>query len=270
STTPPGGVLNITGTAGDDTIVITPTGVGTGTYTLNGGTPLAYTGTSVVLVDALGGSNSVTLNGSQLTAADNAVVSDDVLLTAAAGLRVNYTTTGNFAGGIVLKTGTGNDAIRVLATRAGSPTTVDAGAGDDSFVVASAPGTLDALASALTLEAGTGANLLYTTEAGRTAPDTLTLTASTIASAAAATLTYRATGGSFAAGFFLIAGAGGDTVFIQGTAAGSAPLVYTGPGDDAVYVTSAAGTLDLLAGDLVVDEGPGANSLNVSEAGRSS
>src|SRR5262249_53726265 len=113
-----------------------------------------------------------------------------------------------------------------------------------------------------------GANLLYVTESGRTTADTVTLTATAISSnALPAPLTYRATGGSFGGGFFLITGAGNDTVFIRGTAAGSAPLVYTGAGDDDVYVTGPAGTLDTLAGGLVLDAGPGANSLLVSAVG---
>jgi hypothetical protein len=81
-------------------------------------------------------------------------------------------------------------------------------------------------------------------------------------------LNYKATGGTFGRGIFLLTGAGADTVYVQGTLAGGVTFVLTGGGDDTIAVTSAANTLDGFAGLLVLDAGAGANLLFVSEAGR--
>src|SRR5262249_27784455 len=152
-----------------------------------------------------------------------------------------------------------DDYVRVLATAAGSPTQVYSGGGADSFVVGSVPGTLDGLAGPLTIDAGAGPNQLYVTEQGRAAGDQVALTPPSMSSAVVPfTLNYYASGGTYDRAVLLVTGAGNDTLYVLGIAFET--LLFTTDGNDAVNVSSTAGTLDTLGALLVLDAGTGANA----------
>jgi len=252
-----------------------------------GGNPadyLSYSGVGQVVLDGRGGGDTYLFTLGALTAAFAAFDSggtgtDLALLTGTEAADVlTLTTTAAIRGtevvgysgleGLTAVTEGGDDTVLVQGTAA-ALTGVYTGTGNDTVTVRSAASRLDTLPGTLLVDAGPGANALEVNEAGRTAADTVVLTAAVIYSTAVPfTVMYTATGGSFARGVYLQTGTGPDSVYVQGTAAGSFTGVLTGAGDDTVYVHSLANTLDDLDGTLSVDGGAGANSLIANGSGR--
>jgi hypothetical protein len=284
------GVEALTVNAGDgnDTIVVSSTAATT-PVTVNGqggDDAFVVSSPSAVALDTLAspltldggtGSNSLTVTQANLTAPDNITLTSSSISDSLAHFLINYQATGgSFGGGVTFQGGSGNNVVNVQSTLAGATTTVRTGASADTIIVSSnlsaAAGVLSGLAGPLMIDAGGGANTLIVSEAASTKADSVIMTASTITGVSFA-LTYQATGGSFGGGVSLYTGSGNDAVYVQGTPAGAATNVFTGAGDDTVSVSSslnlAAGVLTGLGGPLTVDEGPGNNRLVVSEAGRS-
>jgi hypothetical protein len=192
---------------------------------------------------------------SGLSAADQGKTITLANTTAAAGLSL-----------LVVNGGAGNDAVFAQATAAGLSTILNTGGGDDTVTVASADGTLDALAAPLDIDAGAGSNELVINESGRTAPDTVVLTDSWIGGEVVPFLvSYTATGGSFGRGVLFSTGSGDNLVSVWSTAAGAPLTVRGGAGADSFYVGAAdEGLPDAFAGPLTIDGGGGANLLAVS------
>jgi hypothetical protein len=208
------------------------------------------------------GTNDVTVSAAPTSIASAVVTADQVI--GNGNQVVNYA-------GVQQLTVVGRNfstPLSVQGTAAGTPVQIVA---QGSAVTVSSPaGTLDTLRSPLTVVAQVGNITLNVSEAQATAPDTVTVTDHSLVSTGVGfTVNYQTVNGSFAA-VNLTTGEVGDTVFVQGTAAGTATAVNTGAGDDTVYVSSAvggAGDLSGLKGPLAVDGGPGSNFLTVSEAG---
>src|SRR5262249_6605724 len=119
---------------------------------------------------------------------------------------------------LTVNAGGGADILNVQSTLSTTPVTVNGEAGDDQIVVSSlanATGVLTGLGSALTIDAGPGANTLNVSEFGSSVPDTMTLTTTQVTGTAAPfTVNYQATGGSFSSTTFQT-GQAGDTVIVN-------------------------------------------------------
>src|SRR5439155_1689298 len=88
--------------------------------------------------------------------------------------------------------------------------------GDDQVFVTSAAATLDGIQGEVTLDAGSGSNLLYVNGVGQTANDTAVVTFNALfAASMPAPVVYTATGGTFGQGVILVTGSGNDSVFVQ-------------------------------------------------------
>jgi len=287
------GGINITGTdvAGGDTLRIESTLFG-GTTTINAGAGtdtinVSSDGTGVTgnvddildQLDILGGADSNTLNVSDQSAA----VADDATITNAAitGLApgtINYSATGDFAGGINVA-GTdvaGGDILRIVSTLVGGTTTINAGGGTDAINVSSdgtgVSGNLDAILGQLDVLGGADSNTLNVSDQSAAAADAATITNAAITGMAPVTINYSATG-DFGGGINVTAtdAAPGDTLNVQSTLAGGTTTVNGGAGDDVFNVSSDApvnaGTLNNLAGPLVLNGDGGTNTLFLSDAG---
>ncbi len=174
--------------------------------------------------------------------------------------------------GIYLLAGDDRLALRGLNV----VTVVDAGQGGDLVLVGSnanenedsnAGGTLNFILAALQALGATGFDGVSLDDGADTLANSGTLTATT--------LTGLGLGGTFTYGGFetvtLGLGSGNDSLSIRSSAAGAVTTVRTGNGVDTIDVSSDApanaGTLDLLAGHLVLDGQAGADVLNLSDAG---
>jgi Ca2+-binding RTX toxin-like protein len=163
----------------------------------------------------------------------------------------------------------GNDTFNVTGVT--GPTRLDGGNGSDAFNVSVVKPT--DYAGPLTVDGGTGVNRLTVDETPPAAVNNVvTLRSASVAGTLLPNgVTYQATGGTFGGGITLKTGAGKDTVNVRDTLPGVVTAVNTSGGDDSVNVSSDApangGTLDGIRGTLSIDEGPGANTLNVSDRG---
>jgi hypothetical protein len=167
--------------------------------------------------------------------------------------------------------GAGNDLFAVHATPAGSVTYLYGGAGDDSFQFSSdAPfdkGVTAGLRGPVVVDGGPGVNQLVVSDAGDPQGGFDALTPNEVLGAVAPNgIYFTATGGSFAGGVYLLTGSGDDLVYVVGTPGGATTTLLTGAGNDVIAVTAQNGTLAAaLGGPLIIDAGPGANVLSVSE-----
>jgi hypothetical protein len=167
----------------------------------------------------------------------------------------------------------GDDTLFVTGTAAGTAVHVLGGAGDDTIVVTSAAGTLNTFASPLAVDGGAGANQLQVTEINSSVADTVTVTATALSGTTVPWhVDYTATDGTFGRGVFFTAGAGDDTLNIQGTAAGGPTGVYGWDGNDVFNVndSSTNGSRNPLVGPLHVEGNAGTNKLSVDGLGSSS
>jgi hypothetical protein len=183
---PPSVRATLLGGAGNDTFVI-----GSATGTLS---PIL----GPVTVDGGTGSNTLQVNASGESTPQVLTITPNQVAGNGTALRVNYLATGGtFGGGISITTGSGDDFLRVLGTLASGTTTINASGGADTFVVGSLGAQLDALGGPLNLDGGSDLNALYVTEAHRTVPVALVVTATTLQSSLApALISFTATGGT--------------------------------------------------------------------------
>ena len=148
-------------------------------------------------------------------------------------------------------TGGGGDTINVLSTSATATTMIDAGTGDDTFVVGQA-GTLSGILGPLDLRGDAGTNDQVTfDDSAEAGGESYTITSTTFqrtGTPATALVTY---GGM--EGLTLNAGTGGDFVDVVSTAAGAPVTVNAGTGNDTVSVTWSSGNLDSLAAPLTIN-----------------
>jgi len=296
-------VLTITMTAGADTVniqgslvqTVTPltinTGAGNDIINVSSDAP-TNTGNlddiaGTVTIDAGAGSNTLNVVDATDLTGDTAVVITNNKIAGLAGaadnVDINYTATaGTFAGGINITTSddaAAGDAVNVQSTLAGGTTSIATGAGDDAINVSSdAPtnlGNLDAIQGTLTIDGGAGANyVLVSDNSDATGDAAAVITDNKIAGMAGAAdsvdVNYSATGGTFAAGIWIVTSGVADTVNVQSTLAGGPTYIITQGGADTINVSSDApvntGNLDAIAGLLVIDAGAGANVLNVVDA----
>jgi Ca2+-binding RTX toxin-like protein len=206
---------------------------------------------------------------------------------------VTYQATGGtFAGGVTLKTGGGNDTVSIRDTLPAVVTTVNTGGGNDSILVSSkdVAGNLAGIKGALSIDAGTGQNVLTLADAGAATGNAHVVINGTQVMGFAGpsdnvVVAYKATGGMFAgitlegsnslalqelfevsnpAGPVTIkANAGNDTVRLLGL--NQAATIDTGAGNDQVYVGYLFNNLDAIQGPVQVLAGTGADVVYVQD-----
>jgi hypothetical protein len=146
--------------------------------------------------------------------------------------------------------------------------------GTGAYTPVSASGLANLTLAGVEATGGTGSssvsnvtNFTYTTGSGAT-PDAITLTATQLQHTRGAVV-QRPYNYSGAQSLTVNGGGAGNTVLVQGTAAGTSTQLNTGAGNDTVYVSSAVGSGNLngLRGPLAIDAGGGSNVLTVNDAG---
>jgi trimeric autotransporter adhesin len=159
---------------------------------------------------------------------------------------------------VTIQGGDNRDLIIVPNVQPGTPTTIIGGVGDDTILLGSAAspagnvgGTLATIKAAVTVVGGLGNDVLHLDGTGDTAGVTGTVGATEIAGfGLAATVGYAGI-----ADLILALGAGNDVVRVDGTAAGTDTWINTGAGADRVEVGSPRGTVNDVAGLLILDGG---------------
>lgn len=174
---------------------------------------------------------------------------------------------GNLADDLRIRLLDGNDSATVTGIT--GPTTIygngkelPAGNDDDTFDVVAATPT--SFTTGLAIDAGPGSNKLHVTQSPQ---DSFTLSDSQVTSTVLHTLSYVASGGTFAKGVTLTTGGGADQVNVTSTLAGVHTRVETGAGIDDVFVGSGPnGSLAGIQGPLSINTGANTNTLTLCDA----
>jgi Ca2+-binding RTX toxin-like protein len=155
--------------------------------------------------------------------------------------------------GITIAATAGNDTVNIEDTPAGVPITVDLGDGTDAVNLSPNAHNLNAIQGNLTINGQAGTSLICNdqSEAGQT----YTITATTVASAGSALITYGGVGG------LVLNGSSGTDIFIvHSTAAGTSVTLNGGGNPNGVVGPDAANTWSITGrntGTLVGDVIPG-------------
>jgi hypothetical protein len=238
--------------AGNDTVTVKPTTASTTSVTVDAGT----------------GSNTLVSDLSSLPQNNTVTVTKAGIGDTAALLALYYQATGGtFGGGVIVKTGAGNDLVDVKSTLAGAPTSVYTGAGNDVLMAGSSTNptqsVLAGIASPVILDGGAGANSVTASDAADPVGQTAYVydKAFYYNGSAATPILYQATGGTVASAT-LDQGTGNDTAVIRSKTAGVPTTVNSGAGNDSFNVAVSSSTA--LTG-LNLSGGAGVNSLSVSD-----
>jgi uncharacterized repeat protein (TIGR01451 family) len=240
------GVLVVSGTTGNDHLVVNATGTDSGSYTLNAGSAVPFSGISQFVFNGLGGNDTFTINNTA-----------DLLLAPSGGILFN-------------NPGTSRDVLEDL----GGPATTG------TFTPGSTPdaGTLVHTGSAVTQTIGaTGLAQVNDTVADGTSFTVFGTSAADqfqvgLGPLAAGVPTAAVSSPSFATvnagnkAALIVAGTGNDTYAVTATLAGTPTTIQSGGGSDLVTVGDALNTLGGIAGPLDV-AGGGSTTLNVNDQG---
>jgi hypothetical protein len=270
--------LTVNSGSGSDAIAVQSDAVGTATTVSGTGADTFIVSSAAGLLDTIvspltlnggSGANYLYVSEANRPSADTLYLTNNAIISGTGSFApISYTANGGtYHGTAILVAGNGNNVVRVFSTAAGTGYGLYTGNGNSDIIVSSPTNTLDTMAGAIDLVAGSGTNLLYVSEAGNTSPDTMSLNSTYISTTSGLFMTFTAPGGNFGAGVFLVTGSANNNVRIFGTAAGSINGIELGNGNNTVVVTSAAGTLDTMAGKIGVQGGTGTNLLYVSDAG---
>lgn len=284
-------LLTLHAGAGNDVIAVVGTAPGTPTIVDGGG------GLDAMRVDDNGAASLGTVDGvqSSLTIAGGVGLAtlvledtgdtsgDRVTLTATqVGAAVGDTLFGpggalTFSGlaSLDVAAGSGADVFNVLATAAGTATTLKGEGGNDTFLVDSnggaVGGTVNTIVSTLTIGGGTGINDLILEDGTDLTPDVVTVTGTSVGATAGDSF-FGASGALNylqLATLKLNAGAGGDAITVRATAAGTMTTVNAGGGNDTLAVDSngpaANGTVDGVVSKLAMHGGTGTNALTLED-----
>jgi hypothetical protein len=245
---------------GNDTVILSGTAAGCA-VTLNGegGDDSFFLGTCATgNVTTIGG--PLTVNGGAganlLSVLDGARTTDTrVDLYPGPYIHVGGVTIGSdssFTRGLLLTTGSGNDAVGVNWAWPSADTRIYTQGGDDSFVVnwRFLP-YYDTIGGPVLVDGGTGANRV-TFNAGAVPPDwavsgpkalarTLSLTQDTCR-IDTLPVVYTATGGSFAGGVYVVSNVGDDQITVFSARRDGPTFIYGGHGDDTITVHVGAGS----------------------------
>jgi hypothetical protein len=259
-----GAPTTVAGLGGNDLFIVSSNGGGTGV--LNGlQAPLAIDGggganTLIVGESSYAGNDQVTLTGSTIASTSSDPTFIPVFMP------ISYVATGGtFFGGVILRTGTGTNALSVLSTAANALTTV-ATTGttfSNAITVTSAVKTLNTILGPLAIVGGAATNTLVVDESGNTAADNVGFTANAITSNAGtfAPISYQGNFLPFPAGSLL-----SPTLSTDGTTTNAGIWLKLGQANDAFTLSSMAS----LTSSVYVDLGPGNDSATVNVTSTSS
>jgi hypothetical protein len=274
-----GSGLVVSGTGGNDTLIVTATNADSGTFSLNGGPATPFSGVASFAFHGGGGT-------------DLFILHNPASGRFAPGGGIRFDTAGNFPGNALVLDGGGSGFVEDFESDpASGNSTLFAGDGTLNQVVslAGVPNITDtASANSLTVHDATDAANSVVLDDGATpgaGRNRVRLDASAFEFANKGTLVINSglTAGDQGKSLILASnkaagglgtvlvngGAGNDIVFVRSTAAGTTTQVNAGGGDDTLLVSSVPGTLDTFAGKLTLDAGPGTNALYVISTGRS-
>jgi hypothetical protein len=159
-------------------------------------------------------------------------------------------------GGAGNSSGTGM-IYNVDATAAGTPVAIFGGNGNDTFNLTPTSKFLDNIAGALTLDGGTGSDMLNVFDQNDTFADTYTITSSTVTrSFMMGLVTYLDMEGLVCQG-----GSGNDVYYVESTAARTPVTINAGAGNNHFYVGFSSGFLDAFQGALTLNCQPTSTTL---------
>jgi hypothetical protein len=220
-----GNTINVQGNPGGLAV-----NAGTGSNTINVGTPdNRVDGIGTVSVTGQGGLNLLRVNDQGTTTAQTYTLQTSLPSVLRSGMYLVYA---NMTG-LVLNTGSGGNTIDVIGTLAGTPVTVNAGAGTDAVNIGSAANSLDAIQGSVTVS-GNGRTTLTLNDQGTTDREEYDVHSTQITrepitsppTSPTQTVTY-----SDLSGITLNGGDGsGDQYFALGTPAGTSVSLNAGNG----------------------------------------
>jgi hypothetical protein len=249
---------------------------GTGTDQFNIGNAGVISGiVNVVNIDGTSGNDTVTIDDSADTTARIVTIAG-TQIGAAAGDNF-FAVGGSLAlaniSNITVQGGTGGNHFNVLSTNSGEAVAVLAGANSDQVFIGSSgsgTGNLKNILGPVAVTGQGGTTAVSVDDSGSTSSNTLTLSATTLTSAAnnlfgaGGSLAYSALGA-----LTIKDGSGGNHIQILSSAAGTLTTIQTGTGDDDVVLDSTPGStpgdVNGILGSLVVNGQAGANTLLVED-----
>lgn len=242
------------------------------------------------------GSNALLVSDAEATVGNTATIAA-TSLSGLAPVALNYSATGSWAGGLVIRGSEHADTLAVVSTTAGATTDLRSLGGNDTVRVSSdgtgATGGLSTLAGALAIDLGSGAGTLAISDLAEATPGAnagVVISATSITGLAGPTdgsvITLASSGGNVAAltvtgssspgvaeGYTITAlpgpstlstGAGNDAISLQGAAHPASLLA--GTGNDALGLGSSGAGLGDITAPIAVDGGGGADALTLDDA----
>lgn len=242
------------------------------------------------------GTNALIMSDADASSPNTATLSA-TSISGLAPTAIQYSATGSFGGGLVVRASMHGDVLSVTGTLAGATTDIRTLGGNDTVLVSSdgsgAGGDLSTFLGNLTLDLGLGANALSISDAGETgagANSAVSISPTAITGLAGpgdtSQITIAASGGSIAsialfgsasgavaeaytiadvAGPLSLAAAGGaDSITLQ--RATHAVNVQAGDGDDTVSLGSAGATLDEIISPVTIDGGNGTDQVVLNDS----
>jgi hypothetical protein len=165
--------------------------------------------------------------------------------------------------GTTVDSGNGDDTVNVLGTTGALKIDTQGSFDGDAVNVGNA-GNARGILGPLSVQSSQGIFSLEVNDSADKAPETVTVTGSTIAGLTPATITYSSNDGLINLGMRLDGGVGSDAFNIQGMP--KALTVNAGLGNDTINVGSLTNSLNGLSGNLQF-VGGGTNTLNVNDQG---
>jgi hypothetical protein len=189
------------------------------------------------------GNYALTINGDQVGSPTNDTLTIDRGANGGVQVTLNGETVNFFFGGITSITvnlGGGNDIINVERVISGVPITINLGSGNDVVNIGPSAQNLGNIRGNITVNGGAGSDTLNVDDQSTLSGETWTMTGSSVADQASATITYfnihqvNINGGS-----------GNNTYNIQSTEFFGATNLNPGPSNDAVNVFTTSGPLTI-------------------------
>jgi hypothetical protein len=151
----------------------------------------------------------------------------------------------------------GENLIDVQATTPTTAINIDAGGGNDTFLIASTPaGVLSAIQGNVTLHGGSGDDILNMADVNNLAPAVYSFNSLIITATGAAPIQHSAI-----EDYVVQTGQGNNTINVESTPIGAYLGVFGGAGADTFNVTPAFKNLDFLGSVLEIDGGNGIDQI---------
>jgi Ca2+-binding RTX toxin-like protein len=206
-----------------------------------------------VTVDGEAGNDTLQINDGASGTATTYAITDQLVKSLTSVNAVSYAGTEN----LTLTAGNQADTFDVLSTNAATKLTVNAGLGDDKFVLGNGGGRLDDLKGALVLNGQSGTDTLTLHDQGSSTAQAFTMTSNSVARSGVPIVT--AFTGTEAVS--LEAGSGADSVSVQ--SAVTPVTLDLGGANDSVLIGS---NLDAFGATVTVNGQGGADAITVDDS----